>query len=178
MYRRVSVVGTSGVGKSTFARALAERLDVPHIELDELHWGPDWTAAPAPEFRAVVRARLDGPEWVIDGNYQSKLGRMVWEHADTVVWLDPPRWLTMWRLTRRTAGRVFGRQTLWNGNRESLAVFKIWKGEESVLWWSWVTFARNRERYLSAMSDPALDGLAFHRLRTRRDVGAFLKQAG
>ena len=178
MDRRVSVVGTSGVGKSTFARALAERLEVPHIELDELHWRPGWNPVPTPEFRALVHERINGPAWVIDGNYQSKLGRMVWDRADTVVWLDPPRWVTMVRLTRRTIGRVLGRQPLWNGNRESAAAFKFWRREESIFWWAWTTHSSNRKRYLSAMEDPELAGLTFHRLRTRRDAANFLMQAG
>lgn len=85
MLRRISVVGSAGVGKSTFAQMLADRLDLPHIELDELHWRPGWEPAPAEEFRGLVRKRVREPAWIIDGNYQSKLGRMVWEYADTVV---------------------------------------------------------------------------------------------
>jgi ATP-dependent protease Clp ATPase subunit len=37
---RLVVVGTSAVGKTTFARALATALQVPFVELDELHWSP------------------------------------------------------------------------------------------------------------------------------------------
>lgn len=42
---RVVIVGTSGAGKSTLARALAKRLGVADIELDALHWEPQWTQA-------------------------------------------------------------------------------------------------------------------------------------
>jgi adenylate kinase family enzyme len=41
--RRIHVVGTSGSGKTTLARQIAERLDIPHVELDALHWEPHWT---------------------------------------------------------------------------------------------------------------------------------------
>ena len=47
--KRISVVGSSGSGKTTVARRIAEALDAPHVELDELHWGPDWAAASAAE---------------------------------------------------------------------------------------------------------------------------------
>ncbi len=76
MPRTIVVKGTSGAGKSTFAAELASRLGLPYIELDALHWGPNWSAATPDEFRtrveAVLAAMPDG--WVVDGNYDSKLG--------------------------------------------------------------------------------------------------------
>lgn len=120
--RRVAVVGVSGSGKTTLARALAARLDVPHVELDALHHGPGWTEASADELRAAVLAALerflDG--WVVDGNYQEKIGDLVVERADTVIWLDPSLPLIVWRLGRRSAGRIVRRTELWNGNRETI----------------------------------------------------------
>ncbi|TME62901.1 MAG: AAA family ATPase, partial [Chloroflexi bacterium] len=50
MSRRISVVGTTGSGKTTFARELARRLGVPHVELDALAWGPNWTLVPVEVF--------------------------------------------------------------------------------------------------------------------------------
>jgi len=35
--QRISVVGTSGSGKTTVARRIAEALGFPHVELDALH---------------------------------------------------------------------------------------------------------------------------------------------
>ena len=39
---RTSVVGSSGSGKSTVARRLADILGVPYVELDAIHWRPGW----------------------------------------------------------------------------------------------------------------------------------------
>ena len=75
--RRVIVVGTSGSGKTTFARRLAEILDVPHFELDQLHWGPNWTPKDMAEFRQLTEAAVAGERWVIDGNY-SKVQDIIW----------------------------------------------------------------------------------------------------
>src|SRR5262249_51570773 len=84
---RGSVTGISGSGKSTFARALAERLGVPYVELDALHHGPGWSETPADEFRRrveeAIAAAPDG--WVIDGNYRQKLDDLVLGAADTLV---------------------------------------------------------------------------------------------
>jgi len=117
----VNVKGGSGSGKSTFSRELAARLGVPYVELDALHHGPNWTEASAEELQARVReAMAAAPDgWVIDGNYELKLGDAVLREADTIVWLDLPLSLKLRRVARRTHGRIRGQVELWNGNRES-----------------------------------------------------------
>ena len=85
---KIAVLGTSGSGKTTVARELARGLGLPHVELDALFHGPGWTEPPIEEFRRRVAAATDGSGWVVDGNYESSLGDLVLERADTVVWLD------------------------------------------------------------------------------------------
>lgn len=172
--QRISVVGTSGSGKSTVSRRLADALGMPHVELDALHWGPDWVAATAEDLQQLVAEATRGDAWVVDGNYESKLGRLVWDRADTVVWVDPPRWLVMWRSLTRVLGRILTREELWGSNRESWRALMFWRGEESILWWAWTTYPQNRRRYLAAMDDPANAHLTFHRLRTTAEVERFL----
>jgi adenylate kinase family enzyme len=84
------VIGSARSGKTTFAGALAQRLGVPHVELDALHWQPGWVETPADELRERVAAALGGDGWVVDGNYGSRLGTSVLDQADEVVWLDLP----------------------------------------------------------------------------------------
>lgn len=172
--RRVSVVGCSGSGKSTLARRLAGVLGAPYVELDALHWGPDWSAASAEELSARVRRATAADAWIVDGNYQSKIGALVWERADTVVWVNPPRWRVMWRSLTRTVRRVATGQELWSGNRESWRGLLFWRGEESILWWAWNSYAGIQERYEAAMRDPRNAHLVFHRLRTPKEVERFL----
>ena len=86
-------MGGSCSGKTTLAARLAERLGVPHIELDALHHGPNWQEATAEELRARVESALAGQEgWVADGNYMRKLGTWLVDQADTIVLLDLPLW--------------------------------------------------------------------------------------
>jgi adenylate kinase family enzyme len=120
--RRVALTGVSGSGKTTTARRLAERLEVPYIELDALNHGPRWTEASASELRARIESALaaarDG--WVVEPTYTSKLGELIYEQADTLVWLDLPLNVCLPRIWRRTWGRILRREELWHGNRESI----------------------------------------------------------
>jgi adenylate kinase family enzyme len=117
--QRVLVVGTSGSGKSRLSRRLATRLDAPHVELDALRHQAGWVPMPAAEMRARVERLTAGDRWVVDGNYLD-VQPVVLARADTVVWIDLPRWLVMTRLARRSLWRGVTRRELWNGNRESL----------------------------------------------------------
>ncbi|MGH3009907.1 MAG: adenylate kinase [Gaiellaceae bacterium] len=121
--RRVGVIGPSCSGKTTTARRLAAILGVPHIELDGLHYGPNWAEAPAEVMRERVRAALDAaPDgWVVDGNYFGKLGPLVLDRADTIVWIDIPHRTAIRRVLWRTWSRLVTREELWQtGNRERL----------------------------------------------------------
>ena len=115
--RRVSVVGASGSGKTTFAAALAERLGVPHIELDAIYWGPDWTLTPVDTLMAALREVALTDAWVCDGNYAARSPLI--ERADTVVWLDLPLRTCLARILRRTDRRIRTNERLWSDNRET-----------------------------------------------------------
>jgi adenylate kinase family enzyme len=142
---RIAVVGSSCSGKTTLARRLAERLNVPHVELDALHHGPNWTEAPRDEFRALVREAISGGTWVVDGSYHGKLGDLVLEQADLVVWIDLPMRTILPRLLSRTLDRIRNDVELWNGNRET------WRGaflsRQSLFLWVVKTHRDRRRRY-------------------------------
>jgi adenylate kinase family enzyme len=142
MARRIGIVGISGSGKTTLARALAQRLGVPHVELDALHHGPSWTEASAEELRERALAAMAGGGWVVDGNYERKIGDVVLERADTLVWLDLPLPVALARLWRRTAARIRDDVELWSGNRESWRTALV--GRESLFAWTVRSWVRQR----------------------------------
>ncbi len=157
--RRVLVAGVSGAGKTTLARRLSVRWGLPHHELDALRHGPEWT--PRPEFAADVRRFAAGERWVAEDQYHSVLGDFLWEHADTVIWLDLPRRTIMARVIRRSFGRVLTRRELWNGNREHL---RDWSRPDHPIRWAWKRAHRNsRETAGRAARFP---GVTVVRLRT------------
>src|SRR5665213_2441112 len=77
---RIAVHGASGSGKTTLAAALATRLGVARTELDGLYHQPGWTQLPTDEFRSAVAEVVDGPGWVVDGNYR-QVRDLVWARA-------------------------------------------------------------------------------------------------
>jgi adenylate kinase family enzyme len=140
--RRINVKGTSGSGKSTFAAELARRLELPYVELDALHHGPNWTHPTPEEFRDRVRPHVEADGWVIDGNYDSTLGDLVIGTADTIVWLDLPLRTKLRRLWRRTIHRIRDQVELWSGNRESWR--NAFWGWESLFMWTMRTHVRHK----------------------------------
>ena len=114
------VVGSSGAGKTTMARALAGRLGLPHTELDALWHGPGWV--PRPEFAADVEAMLATGRWITEYQYRLVKDRLLGQ-AQAVVWLDHPFLLVAARLLRRSVVRAITGRAYWNGNRESVAMW-------------------------------------------------------
>lgn len=170
--QRISVVGVSGSGKTTLARTLATRLEAPHLELDSWYHLSGWEPLPQKVFQGRVERFCQQGHWVIDGNY-SMVREIVWDRADTVVFLDLPRWLTTWRVTIRSINRLVRRERLWNGNRESLRNLLSADPERNVVLWSWQTHSRRRREMAAAESDPRWAHLRFVRLPTPAQVEAF-----
>ena len=168
--RRVAVLGTSGSGKTTFARGLSERLGVPFVELDALnHVGPDWIEATPEELRSKVAPIVATDSWVVDGSYRGKLGDLVVERADIVVWLDLPMRVWLPRLVRRALVRVIRREELWGGNRETLR--NVVFSRDSLLVYSIRTHRRRRDLYPAQLASFNLV-----RLRSQREVEDFLRR--
>jgi len=144
--RRIAIVGSaSGNGKTTLGRQLARRLDVPFVEVDALHHGPNWTEASPEELRARVEPLLAGDGWVVDGYYRGKLGDLIPSSADLVVWLDLPQRVWFPRLVRRTLRRIAMREALWNGNRETMR--NVFFSRNSLLLYSLRSHRRRRREY-------------------------------
>jgi len=169
--KRVAVIATaSGCGKTTVGRALAHALRVPFVELDAIHWQAGWTELDADELRRRVEPIVAGDAWVIDGSYRGKLGDLVLERADTVVWLDLPRRVWLPRLVLRTLRRAITREELWNGNRESLR--DAFGHTDSLLRFALANDRPRRHRYPRELAR-----FRVARLRTPAEVDAFLRSA-
>jgi adenylate kinase family enzyme len=168
---KVAVIASaSGNGKTTLGHELARRLGVPFLELDALVHGPGWFETPDDVLLAQVAPIVASDGWVIDGTYRHKLGDLVLDAADVVVWLDLPIRVWLPRLARRTWRRIRGRERLWNGNTESIGS-AVW-GRKSLVVWAFRTHFRRRREWPQSLSH-----LRVVRLTTTREVERFLSQA-
>jgi energy-coupling factor transporter ATP-binding protein EcfA2 len=103
--QRILILGRTGSGKTTLARELAAAIGVPHVELDALYFGRDFSTVPLSVLRERTSAAIAGDRWVTDGN-KSAVRDLVWPRADTVIWLDYPLVVSLWRLGKRALWRT------------------------------------------------------------------------
>ncbi|HYK97788.1 MAG TPA: hypothetical protein VEU77_05290 [Candidatus Acidoferrales bacterium] len=174
---RVSIVGSTGTGKTTFARDLASIIGAVHIELDALAWGPKWKLADAEVLRARVRDALTADSWVVDGNYGGRGAReLVWAAADTIVWLDFSLPVIYRRLWTRTITRIRDGQELWpgTGNRETIrgAFFS----SESLFVWVLRTYRRRRREYPALLALPQYAHAQRLRFRSPAEAAGWLER--
>ena len=142
--KRILVIGSGGAGKSTIARAIAERLPLPLVHLDELYWRPGWTPMPTGEWEQLVCEQVAAPEWVMDGNYGGTLDARL-ARCDTVVFLDVPRLVCLWRVVKRDLQfRGRDRPDMAPGCPERLSL--------EFVWWIWTYPARRRRGILEKLA--------------------------
>ena len=169
--RRAVVIGTTGAGKTTLARELAHSLGAVHIEFDAYRHGPNWTETPDDEFIRRLAHALSGERWVADGNYNVTRAT-VWPRATAIVWLDLPFGLVFWRLLLRTLRRGIFRETLWNGNKESL--LSNFFTRHSLFLWAFNSHWRRRRTLPPVLAEPQYAHLRVVRLRSRRAAARWL----
>jgi adenylate kinase family enzyme len=166
--QRIVVTGSTGSGKTTLARDLADGPGLSYVELDALYWDAGWTAAPREVFRTRADAALPPAGcWVADGNYRA-VRDISWGRADTLLWLDYPLTLVFWRLARRTLWRGIARVELYNGNRERLREHLLTR--QSLFLWLLKTHRQYRREYPAALAQPEYAHLRVERFRRPSDA--------
>ena len=170
--RRVVVVGTSCAGKSTFARRIASALEAHLIEADQLHWMRNWEQKPTEQLRTEVARATDRTRWVFDGNY-AMVRDIVWPRATTIIWLDFPFPLVFSRALRRTLRRVWTREELFGGCRETFR--QSFFSRDSILWWVITTFKRYQREYRALLGSGRWQHAQAIILRHPRKAEAFLR---
>lgn len=84
---RILIIGCGGAGKSTLARQLGDKLNLPVVHLDKLFWHPGWVESPKEEIDEKIMAEMEKPQWIMDGNYNRTLPERI-KHCDTIIYLD------------------------------------------------------------------------------------------
>jgi adenylate kinase family enzyme len=164
--KKVIVIGSGGAGKSTFSRRLGEKLGIPVVHLDKLFWRPNWTRTPEDEWVEIVRREIARDEWVVDGNFGGTR-EMRMQACDTVIFLDIPRRVCMFRILKRTV--------MYRGRtRPDMAEGCSERFDWEFILWVWNYPNRSRSRLLTE-----LDRLREKKiivLKTRSDAERLLSE--
>lgn len=165
--QKVAVIGSPGSGKSTLAREMGSALGLPVYHLDRLYWGPGWAPMERPAWVALQEELVSRERWIIDGNYAGTLPLRTGA-ADTVILLDLPRLLCLWRAVKR----------LFQHRRRSRP--DMAEGCEERLSWQFLRFIwsfpeQTRPRVLALLQEIHPPRRVIH-LRSIGEVEAFRRQ--
>ena len=164
--QRILIIGNAGAGKSTFARALSLKLDLPLVHLDKLFWRGDWETVSRDEFDRLLQAALEKPQWIIDGNFSRTMDARL-AKCDTIIYLDYSRWVCLWGMFQRVIlnrGKV--RPDMAEGCPERFDL--------DFLKWVWNFNKKHRENTYRLLNETA--GVETIVLKNRRAVKLFLKR--
>lgn len=162
---RILIIGCGGAGKSTLARQLGEKLDLPVVHLDRIFWLPGWVEMEREAFDDRVRQELEKPKWIIDGNYNRTMPQRI-AKCDTVIYLDFSRFACLLGVLKRVItnhGKV--RPDMGEGCPERFDL--------DFLKWVWNFNQEKREKYYRLLNEA--EGKQTIVLKNRRMVRRFLK---
>ncbi|MFF7445984.1 MULTISPECIES: adenylate kinase [unclassified Streptomyces] len=167
---RILVVGVTGAGKSTLAQAVGKRLNLPYHEMDALYFnGPDW--AVNDKLSEDVASLAAQPRWIFDSLGYPDVRDLLWDRADTVIWLDYSKRVIMPRVMRRSLRRTLTREVIFGGNVETWAG---WLSREHPVWWAWSQHGTRRREVERRVRDPRFAPLHTLRFRHPDDAAAWL----
>ncbi len=162
---RIIIIGCGGAGKSTLARQLGDKLDIPVVHLDKLWWRPGWEHISQEEFDAAMARECDKPQWIMDGNYGRTMDRRV-ARCDTIIYLDFSRFACLMGVAKRiltTYGQV--RPDMGEGCPERF--------DWAFLKWVWNFNKGHREKFYGLLNETTHAQTIV--LKNRRMVSRFLK---
>lgn len=172
--KRINVIGTTGSGKSTFSKSLADKLGHPYIQMDQLFWKPNWQEPTDDEFFPKVTEAVSAETWVLDGNY-TRTNPIKWQYVDTIIWLDYSYSRNLFQLSKRTLSRTLSNRELWTGtgNRESFR--KSFMSKDSIFVWFFKTYKKNKIRYAELTEVKEMKHITFIRLQSPKDARTFIE---
>ena len=124
----IHIIGCSGSGKTYLAKALSEKYNIPHFDLDDIQWDNNvdgYGVKMSIEKRTeLLNKILENDSWIIEGVYYAWVGKC-FEDADKIYVLDIPKRVYKYRIIKRTIKRKLGFE---RGKKETLkSVYNLLK---------------------------------------------------
>lgn len=163
----VLVLGSPGSGKSTLSLAISKKINVPVIHLDQHFWQAGWVETEADDWRDKVLELSQRSSWIMDGNYRATMDLRL-SKADTVIFLDTPRVICLWRVTVRfllTTFRI-------DRTRADMAVNCPERLDTGFLEYIWKFSRAHGGRLMKSLSH--FEGTMIT-LKTKKDVATYIK---
>ena len=164
---RIMIIGCGGAGKSTLARQLGEKLNLPVVHLDQIWWAPgNWQHLEREEFDKMLKAEVEKPQWILDGNFNRTIEVRL-EECDTVIYLDFSRFVCLTSWLKRVI-------TNWGKARADMTDGCVEWCDPEMANWIWGFNKKNRNRYYDMLSQAKDKNIYI--LKNRRMVRKFLEQ--
>lgn len=156
---RLYLTGASCSGVSTLGDALASRLGLPQIDVDDVYWLPTdppfTTKRPPAERVTLIRARqAQGDGWVLTGSFMG-WGEGLIRDADLVVFLYTPTPVRLHRLDQREAARHGARILPGGDMHDAHLAFRDWASRYDDPHFTGRNLAQH-ERWLDGLTLPVL----------------------
>ena len=170
---RICIYGRGG--KTSLSRALGDQTGLPVIELDAIFWQPNWVERDHDDMLKIVKSRIAEAEdgWIIEGNYR-RIRPHVLPMADTVIWLNLPRWSTTLRVAKRTFMNAFKRTQICGENYES---FRTALSPSSIIWYNAFHARKSQTEIADALRISELKAEVYE-IRTYRQLREFYASCG
>lgn len=169
---RVVVIGTTGAGKTTMAKRVAEAIGATALDIDDFHWQPGWVERTPAEMIELFREAFQSERWTLAGNH-SRTRDFTWGEADTVIWLNYSVWVVFPRLLWRTIKRVVTKEEVMPGCVETFRA--QFMSKDSLLVWFFQTFWKRKKEYSKVISQDKFRHLTVLEFRHPRQAKRFLK---
>jgi adenylate kinase family enzyme len=156
--KRIAIIGNGGGGKTTLAKALAEKCSLPLIHVDSIQYLAEMKVRDVSETTRILNQHADEDSWLIDGFGSFEVMKHRFERADQVIFIDFPLWRHYYWCTKRQIKSLWApRAELPDGCKEAtfaytIQLFKILRRVHTKI----------RPKLLELFAQPELNGKVIH----------------
>lgn len=100
---KIHIIGSVGSGKTTLARTLSSKLQIPYYELDNVVWkrSENGDIRNTPEERdRQLNDIVSSNTWIVEGAHHTWVSQS-FQHADIIIFLDVALSKRVYRITKR-----------------------------------------------------------------------------